>query len=470
MRRSYRFSIAALMGVVLVTAVLLAALRGSTEETWGGAMLLLTCGVLALAVVGVVCRTGSERAWWLGFALFGWGYLALAFWYGDDDSTHRLPTMVWLDAMSTRLGLSPPGPEPVRALNLMMMMRGGTMSGMLSVGVLALQRCVGAIGGAGGNAALFEDYRSYAQIGHCLWALFFAFMGGMLARFLFAIPVNRSEPACSLGEASGQHGWNRFVRPGGVGFAGLALIALLFAARSRSTPGLWAGGTFLVTCGLLGLAALGAVLDRSRRGDIWLGATLFGCGYLIVALSRTPAPYSEPYVPTDQFLIAIKSWLPRSAQGFFVSSDGVAAANARILRALDQPVPMHFAAETSLDDVLKHIAESTTRPDGKPFPIYIDPIGLSEAEKSMQSTVSLDLEGVPLRTTLYLCLRQLDLAYTIHDGVLMITSMSSLSNPSFPLRFGDPFLIGGHCLLALFAAALGGALAPLVSGRRRAAT
>ncbi len=84
MRQTIRFSIAGLMGIVLVAAIGLAALRNASE-TWAGVMLLLTCGALALAVVGVVCRAEAERAWWLGFALFGWGYLALAFWSWNND-------------------------------------------------------------------------------------------------------------------------------------------------------------------------------------------------------------------------------------------------------------------------------------------------------------------------------------------------------------------------------------------------
>ena len=107
-------------------------------------------------------------------------------------------------------------------------------------------------------------------------------------------------------------------------------------------------------------------------------------------------PSPTPYLPTDQFLSALKEWLPPSAEGYFVSSKGVAAANARILKALEQPVPMHFAEETTLEDVLKHVAEATKGPDGTNIPIYVDPIGLQEAEKSMTSIVRLDLDGVPL--------------------------------------------------------------------------
>ena len=63
MKRKHRLSIATLMGVVLIAALVLAALR-HPGETWGGVFLLLTGAVLMLAVVGAVCRRGNERAWW----------------------------------------------------------------------------------------------------------------------------------------------------------------------------------------------------------------------------------------------------------------------------------------------------------------------------------------------------------------------------------------------------------------------
>ncbi len=43
----------------------------------------------------------------------------------------------------------------------------------------------------------------------------------------------------------------------------------------------------------------------------------------------------------------------------------------------------------------------------------------------MQSTVSLDLEGVPLKRTLFLALKQLGLTYHVVDGLLIITSADS---------------------------------------------
>jgi hypothetical protein len=460
--RSIRFSIAGLMGIVVVAAVGLAALRNASE-TWAGMILLLTCGVLALAVVGVVCRAGSERAWWLGFALFGWGYLVLAFGFWPEDRSPRLPTLVLLDMVSRQLGVTPPSNGGMGGMGGGMM--GGSTSGMRSVGVSLVTAQFGGLGGSltpvgtgAGNGG------SYALIGHCLWALLLAILGGTLSRIFFATPARRSERSDEGSEPVDQPGRKRWWRPAGVAVAALALFAVLGAVRSRPAPGFWAGGTFLVTCALLGLTALGAVLDRRRRGEIWLGATLFGAGYMILAFGHDPIPYPW-HLPTDQFLIALKPWLPRAAEGFFTSSENTASANARVLRALEQPIPMHFREEATLEDVLRHIQASNTSPDGMVIPIYVDPIGLQEAERTMQSVVSIEIDGVPLKTTLDLCLKQLALAYLVRDGVLVITSEES--EVVRPPVLEDPFLIAGHCLLTVVAAALGGVLAPFVSDSQR---
>jgi hypothetical protein len=103
----------------------------------------------------------------------------------------------------------------------------------------------------------------------------------------------------------------------------------------------------------------------------------------------------------------------------------------RILAKLEEPLTMSFANETPLEDVLKYIKEATKSselPNG--IAIYIDPIGLQEAEKSLTSTIQMDLEGVPLRRTMQLLLRQLGLIYYVYDGMLYITSESSENDPT----------------------------------------
>ena len=62
---------------------------------------------------------------------------------------------------------------------------------------------------------------------------------------------------------------------------------------------------------------------------------------------------------------------------------------------------MSFNEETPLEDVLKYIKQATTTATYQGIPIYVDPLGLSEANKTMTSTVrNMDLEGFPLSVTL----------------------------------------------------------------------
>ncbi len=72
-----RISIRTLMTFILVSAVGLAALRNA-NELWAGMMLLLASAAVGVAILGVALMRGRERAWWLGFAVFGSVYLVAA--------------------------------------------------------------------------------------------------------------------------------------------------------------------------------------------------------------------------------------------------------------------------------------------------------------------------------------------------------------------------------------------------------
>ncbi|MFI5457278.1 MAG: hypothetical protein ACHRXM_17670, partial [Isosphaerales bacterium] len=94
-----------------------------------------------------------------------------------------------------------------------------------------------------------------------------------------------------------------------------------------------------------------------------------------------------------------------------------------IIKKLDEPISMSFNEETPLEDVLKYVHQATVTKTYNGIPIYVDPKGCKEAEATMTSTIrGLDLEGVPLKTTLRLLLKQLGLAYGVRDGVLIISS------------------------------------------------
>jgi len=101
-----------------------------------------------------------------------------------------------------------------------------------------------------------------------------------------------------------------------------------------------------------------------------------------------------------------------------------------ILAKLEEPISMSFANETPLEDVLKYIRSASQGPNDSGIPIYVDPVSLQEVERTLQSPVQLDLEGVPLKTTLRLLLKQLGLTYTVKNGVVMITSEDSKDQPT----------------------------------------
>ena len=210
--------------------------------------------------------------------------------------------------------------------------------------------------------------------------------------------------------------------------------------------------------------ALGSVFATGRRREFWLGATFLGVGFLFVIFNRPVFDHHDRqvFVPTVKFLEAVRPRFEYLVAGIAGGPNSVAAKNARIRQALEQQPAMHLSEGTTLRQLLEFIRRATKDPDGKAIPIYVDPIGLQEAEKTMDSTVrGMDLDGIALRTTLELSLKQLDLAFAVKDGLLLITSEES-EDQLYPFPYDDPFQIVGHCLLALIAAAFGGVAAPLV--------
>jgi hypothetical protein len=100
--------------------------------------------------------------------------------------------------------------------------------------------------------------------------------------------------------------------------------------------------------------------------------------------------------------------------------------NKLIEERLEKEVAMKFPNETPLEEVLKYVKEATKDAKGKSIPIYLDPIGIQDAEKTPQSPVTLDIEDVPLRTTLRLVLVQLGLDYRVRDGMIYIGSQDTM--------------------------------------------
>jgi hypothetical protein len=189
-----RFSIAALLVVALFLAIALAALRESTD-LWDSGLFGTTLVLLLISVLLAVHRIGRRRAYWLGFALFGWAYLGASL---VPPIEARLPTTLGLarvdswrasrvvlweedlfvrgvrsfDASASGQGtMAPDIPSPPKRW-VVSVFRTPTTSPSPNY----IKRLVGLPSGPS---------EAFLRIGHTLFALAFAGLGGLLSRYLF---------------------------------------------------------------------------------------------------------------------------------------------------------------------------------------------------------------------------------------------------------------------------------------------
>jgi hypothetical protein len=76
--KQFRTSILGLLVVVAAFALAFAALR-SASDLWFGAVYTFTVVLLLVTVIVARFRRGDEKAFWFGFAVFGWGFFLLGF-------------------------------------------------------------------------------------------------------------------------------------------------------------------------------------------------------------------------------------------------------------------------------------------------------------------------------------------------------------------------------------------------------
>jgi len=156
-KKPRRFSIAAMLGIILLFGVGFAALRAASKP-WAAVLASFTALMLALALLCVALRRG--RVFWTGFAVFGWTYAVLTWGmirYGDPDESYH-PTVA---ALEWSLPWLHPEPPPVVVINV-----------------------------PDRHRAVAYDPQSYITIGHNLACLGFALLGACLASVLSREPIS----------------------------------------------------------------------------------------------------------------------------------------------------------------------------------------------------------------------------------------------------------------------------------------
>jgi RNA polymerase sigma factor (sigma-70 family) len=147
------------------------------------------------------------------------------------------------------------------------------------------------------------------------------------------------------------------------------------------------------------------------------------------ALVRLLRPFGVAFIVKDDVLIISDRWSIQDERNAVAIQACDASPESRVLLArLEKPVIMEFPDDTPLGDVLAYLKAATEDPPGdRAMEVLVIPAGLAEAGKTLNSPIRMDLERVPLKTTLRLLFGQLGLACVVKDGRLVVHSPEGIA-------------------------------------------
>jgi hypothetical protein len=199
MRRS-RFNIANLVAIIFILGVGFAALREATD-LWDSSIFSLTLGVLLISILLAIHRSENRRAFWLGFAVFGWVYLGLALIPSIESRLITTKALAYLDSkvprrsskvfiylLSNIRSRSPSTKAPNLAFTPDGKQITATSQGQVRLWDVRTGRLLGGWGGTTEN---------FVRIGHSLFALLVGWFGGQLSRRL-SRTSSVSEPSTAV--------------------------------------------------------------------------------------------------------------------------------------------------------------------------------------------------------------------------------------------------------------------------------
>lgn len=201
----FRFSLLSLLLATAAAAVGCAALANPTD-VWSLIVTNSCFAVLSVAVLAAIYGYAGCRAFWVGFAVIGWGYLAVG-WRNEDDGqtfvTSRL--LNWLaeqtlaESSEALLSIPPSGtpPVPIAFTAPTVVNPASGIAPPVTVGFdFNVPATASPVQQAGsyiavptapivGPAVDPQALSRLMSIGHSLWALVFGFAGGVVARAFY---------------------------------------------------------------------------------------------------------------------------------------------------------------------------------------------------------------------------------------------------------------------------------------------
>jgi hypothetical protein len=175
--RRFHVSIADLLVLVLSCGIALAALR-SASEVWASLLFTFAVGCFLVAVPLAVYRRAGRRAYWLGFAIFGWAYLLLGL---IPEARSQLATTRLSEHLLSRVFQKDAGGSIAFSPN------GERIAAGLGDEVRIWDAATGKP-----IAVKWVDWVSFGRISHTLFSLLLALIGGVLTRHL-ASPRDQPE-------------------------------------------------------------------------------------------------------------------------------------------------------------------------------------------------------------------------------------------------------------------------------------
>jgi hypothetical protein len=182
----FRFHIGGLLILVVFLGIGFAALR-EASELWDSIVLSAASGVLLVSVLLTIHRKAEKRAFWAGFTLFGWGYVALTLLPPVEPRLLTTKALAYLDSKVPGRpvvitgqawgGSAPnPGPQGYIAFSPQAnLVADTTNSGSVWLYNMSTGKLLWSAGGT---------TEHFIRIGHSLCALIVAWLGGRLSRRL----------------------------------------------------------------------------------------------------------------------------------------------------------------------------------------------------------------------------------------------------------------------------------------------
>lgn len=213
----WRFSLKQLLLATAFVALGCVALR-SANATWVAAMFGLALLILVASLLLATYRDGRSRAFWVGFALFGWIHLLFPMATGLQPTqvittriSHRLydwlysvpPMAMGATGMGSGMsgGMSMPGGSyagGAGGYSAPMGSSGGNMTGGWSTpsgmpGSMGMGGMMGSVSGAMPSPFTGPTQDDFTSVAHTLWMLLLALGGGWFAQWLYATRSQRNE-------------------------------------------------------------------------------------------------------------------------------------------------------------------------------------------------------------------------------------------------------------------------------------